>query len=51
LAGKAIVFPWLPNWKIVELALKLNLKVYAGDPDLNKCEETISKLGFKLTHH
>jgi Uncharacterised protein family (UPF0137)/Protein of unknown function (DUF3102) len=51
LGEKAIVFPWLPNWKIVKLALKLNLKVYAGDPDLNKCEETIAKLGFKLTHH
>ncbi len=48
LGEKAIVFPWLPNWKIVELAVKLNLKVYAGDPDLNKCEETIAKLGFKL---
>jgi Protein of unknown function (DUF3102) len=45
---KAIIFPWLPNWKIVELALKLKLRVYAGDPDLRKCEDTIAKLGFKL---
>lgn len=46
LGKKAVVFPWLPNWKIVKLTLQLDLKVYAGDPDLNKCEETIAKLGF-----
>jgi hypothetical protein len=30
---------------MVELALNLNLKVYAGDPTLERCEETITKLG------
>jgi Protein of unknown function (DUF3102) len=46
LGEKAVVFPWVPNWKLVKLTLQLDLKIYAGDPDLNKCEETIAKLGF-----
>jgi hypothetical protein len=48
LGNKALIFPWLPNWKMVELALNLNIKVYAGDPELDQCEQTISKLGFNL---
>jgi hypothetical protein len=49
---KAVVFPWLPNWKIVELTLQLDLKVYVGEPDLHKCEEMIAKLEFnKLICH
>jgi hypothetical protein len=52
LGDKAVVFPWLPNWKIVELALQLDLKVYVGDPELHKCEEMIAKLEFsKLIGH
>lgn len=41
----ALIFPWLPNWKTIELALNLNLKVYAGDPDLQQCQRTIANLG------
>jgi hypothetical protein len=47
-AGKGVVFPWLPHWKMVELAMKLNLTIYSGDPDLEACEKTIRRLGFKL---
>jgi hypothetical protein len=46
LDGKALIFPWIPGWKIIELALKLNLRVYAGDRYLQQCEKIISKLGF-----
>lgn len=42
---KALIFPWLPSWKTVELVLNLNIKVYAGDPDLDRCQQTIAKLG------
>jgi hypothetical protein len=45
---KALIFPWLPSWQMVELALNLNLRVYAGDPSLKYCEQTISNLGFDL---
>jgi hypothetical protein len=44
---KALIFPWLPHWKTIETALNLNIKVYAGDPDLQQCERTIAKLGLK----
>jgi hypothetical protein len=46
LGGKALILPWIPGWKIIELALKLNLRVYAGDRDLQQCEKIISKLSF-----
>ena len=41
----ALIFPWIPSWKMIGLALNLNIKVYAGDPELDRCEQTISKLG------
>jgi hypothetical protein len=46
--GKSLIFPWLPSWKMVELALNLNLRIYAGDPNLDRCEQTIANLGFDL---
>lgn len=45
---KAIVFPWLPSWKVVNIALELNLMVYAADADLRHCERLLSQLGFDL---
>jgi Protein of unknown function (DUF3102) len=42
---KALIFPWLPDWRTIEIALNLNIKVYAGDPELDRCEQTIAKLG------
>jgi hypothetical protein len=46
LSGKAIIFPWIPSCKIVELALKLDLRIYVGDRDLHRCEKIISRLSF-----
>lgn len=48
LGQKSVIFPWLPDWKMIKLALKLNIKVYAGDPELNRCEKVVSKLGVNL---
>lgn len=45
---KAIVFPWIPHWKIVNIALELNLMVYAADANLRHCERLLSQLGFDL---
>jgi Protein of unknown function (DUF3102) len=41
----ALIFPWIPSWKMVAFALNLNIKVYAGDPNLQQCEQMIAKLG------
>ena len=41
----ALILPWLPSWKTIEFALSLNIKIYAGDPDLQQCERTLSMLG------
>jgi Protein of unknown function (DUF3102) len=47
--GKAIIFPWLPDWRMLRLALDLNIQVYAGDPDLKRCENTLSKLDLNVS--
>lgn len=44
---RTVILPWLPSWQTIALALKLNIKIYAGDPDLKQCEKLISKLGLK----
>jgi Protein of unknown function (DUF3102) len=45
---KAVILPWLPNWKTIQIALKHNIKVYAGDSDLNCCEKVVSQLGLNV---
>ena len=45
---KAIVFPWLPKWQIVKIALDLKLEVYAAGMNLPHCERLVSQLGFDL---
>jgi hypothetical protein len=45
---KAVIFPWLPDWRMIKLALELNIKVYAGDPELKQCENVVSRLGFNI---
>lgn len=46
--GKAIIFPWLPDWQMIKLALDLNIKVYAGDPELKRCENVLSRLSLNI---
>lgn len=41
----AIILPWLPSWKTMGLILKLDIKIYAGDQNFNRCEKVLSKLG------
>jgi Protein of unknown function (DUF3102) len=45
LEEKSLILPWLPHWKIIDVALRLKIKVYAGDPELDRCEQTIHQLG------
>jgi hypothetical protein len=47
--GKAIIFPWLSDWQMIKLALDLNIKVYAGDPELRRCEDVLSKLSLNMS--
>ena len=46
--GKAIIFPWLPDWQMIKLALDLNIKVYAGDPEMKRCENVLSRLNLNI---
>ncbi|WP_310488678.1 DUF3102 domain-containing protein [Chamaesiphon sp. VAR_69_metabat_338] len=43
---RALILPWIPSWKTIELALDLDLRIYAGDPDLVRCEQMVINLGF-----
>jgi Protein of unknown function (DUF3102) len=43
---KPLILPWIPGWRTIELALDLDLKVFAGDPSLDRCQQTVTKLGF-----
>jgi hypothetical protein len=47
--GKAVIFPWLPDWRMIQLALDLNIRVYAGDPELKQCDNMLSKLGLNIS--
>jgi hypothetical protein len=46
--NQAIVFPWLPKWQIVKIALDLQLQIYAADTELHRCERLLTQLGFDL---
>ena len=43
-SGEVLVFPWLPDWRIFEFVLSLNLKIYAGDPALDRCEQVVMQV-------
>lgn len=43
--GEAVVFPWLPTGELIAVANRLERQVYAGDPDIERCVEVISRSG------
>lgn len=44
---ETVIFPYLPNWKILRVAQKLERKFYTGDSDPERCNEVVMKLGLK----
>ncbi|GAA6624137.1 DUF3102 domain-containing protein [Scytonema sp. NUACC26] len=43
--GEVIVFPWLPNRDMIEVAHKLQRKIFAGDPSEKRCVQAIAQSG------
>lgn len=49
--GEAVIFPWLPNEKILVVAHKLGRQIFAGDPNPEQCIEVILKSGLRAEKH
>lgn len=45
--GEVVIFPWLPNEMMLKIAHELGRKIFAGDPNPEKCEEGIKQLGLR----
>ena len=47
-AGDTVIFPWLPNAEILEIAHRLKRRIVAGDPSPERCQNAIAKAGLSL---
>ncbi|MEL6815242.1 MAG: DUF3102 domain-containing protein [Cyanobacteria bacterium J06598_3] len=47
--GDVVMFPWLPNAKMLAIAHKLGRTVYAGEGSVEKCERAIAASGLRAT--
>ncbi|MBE9064280.1 DUF3102 domain-containing protein [cf. Phormidesmis sp. LEGE 11477] len=47
--GDIVMFPWLPEEKILAIAHRLGRTVYAGEANLGKCERAIAASGLEAT--
>ncbi|MFN6571996.1 DUF3102 domain-containing protein [Dendronalium sp. ChiSLP03b] len=46
-SGNTVIFPWLPSMDMIKIAHQLNRRVFAGDPDIERCRQAIAHLGLK----
>lgn len=44
-SGDTVIFPWLPLPEMIAVAHRLDRKVYAGDPDVERCQWAIAAAG------
>ena len=40
--GDTIIFPWLPNAEMIEIAHRLKRRIVAGDPSRDRCQNAIA---------
>lgn len=43
--GETIIFPWLPLSEMIAVAHRLKRRIYAGDPNPNRCQRAIAASG------
>ena len=41
--GETVIFPWLPNPEMLAIAHRLNRKIFAGDPNRQRCQVAIER--------
>ncbi|WP_138505850.1 DUF3102 domain-containing protein [Nostoc sp. PA-18-2419] len=46
-SGDIVIFPWLPNGDAIQIAHQLNRRVFAGDPNIERCRRAIAQSGLK----
>ncbi|MEO1396357.1 MAG: DUF3102 domain-containing protein [Cyanobacteria bacterium J06634_5] len=47
--GDVVMFPWLPDAKMLAIAHKLGRTVYAGEDNIGKCGQAIAASGLRAT--
>jgi hypothetical protein len=45
-SGDTVIFPWLPNRDMIEIAHQLNRRVFAGDPSIERCRQAMPAAGY-----
>ncbi|MEM8777532.1 MAG: DUF3102 domain-containing protein [Cyanobacteria bacterium P01_G01_bin.49] len=46
--GEIIIFPWLPMPEMIAIAHQLNRKIYAGDPNPQRCQTVVERSQLNL---
>ncbi|PSF35026.1 site-specific DNA-methyltransferase [Aphanothece hegewaldii CCALA 016] len=44
----SVIFPWLPNAELLIVADQLQRKIYAGDPNIERCHQAAIQLGLPI---
>jgi Protein of unknown function (DUF3102) len=47
--GQTVIFPWIPRESMLSIAHKLQRRIYAGDPDLERCHKAIQHVGLEIS--
>ncbi|MEH2290150.1 DUF3102 domain-containing protein [Nostoc sp.] len=42
-SGDIVIFPWLPRMDMIQIAHQLNRRVFAGDPNIERCRQAIAQ--------
>ncbi|MEH2121105.1 DUF3102 domain-containing protein [Nostoc sp.] len=46
-SGDIVIFPWLPSMDMIKIAHQLNRRVFAGDPNIERCRQVIAQSRLK----
>jgi hypothetical protein len=47
--GQTVIFPWLPSESMLAVAHRLQRRIYAGDPDPERCHKAIDGAGLEIS--
>jgi Protein of unknown function (DUF3102) len=47
--GQTVIFPWLPSESMLAVAHRLQRRIYAGDPDPERCHKAIHTVGLEVS--
>jgi Protein of unknown function (DUF3102) len=47
--GERVIFPWLPSESMLAVAHRLQRRIYAGDPERERCHKAIYAVGLEVS--